>query len=243
MVYDTITGDPRSLTHKDYVNRTSMEVAFYAMQTVRIWNQDVLMFYDSGSNAPLIEGTLAKQLRLDVLASECIPVGALGGKTSWSEFGAYTVTLGPDMNGECHELEMQGIPAITSVIPKVDLQELLDDAKCVLPQGTHMPMKIGGTNAQILVGIKSTQLGPKLVHTLPNGLGIYESVIYDVYQSNICFSGLHAIFTQAYRKVGMSTNYVQVLFTEMARAYMDSPKTLVRVSVEEHEPPLDIFFT
>ena len=53
MMYDTITGDPRSLTHKDYVNRTSMEVAFYAMQTVRIWNQDVLMFYDSGSNAHL----------------------------------------------------------------------------------------------------------------------------------------------------------------------------------------------
>ena len=50
MVYDTITGDPRPLTHKDHVNRTSMEVAFYAMQTVRIRNQDVLMFYDSGSN-------------------------------------------------------------------------------------------------------------------------------------------------------------------------------------------------
>ena len=77
-----------------------MEVAFYAMQTVRIRNQDVLMFYDSGSNSHLIEGTLAEQLRLDVLASECVPVGALGGKTSWSEFGAYTVTLGPDMNGE-----------------------------------------------------------------------------------------------------------------------------------------------
>ena len=240
MVYNTITGDPRPLTHKDHVNRTSMEVAFYAMQTVRIRNQDVLMFYDSGSNAHLIEGTLAEQLRLDVLASECVPVGALGGKTSWSEFGAYTVTLGPDMNGECHELEMQGIPAITSIIPEVDLQELWDGALRVLPRGTQLPVKIGGTNAQILVGIKSTQLGPKLIHTLPNGLGIYESVIYDVFQSNICFGGPHAIFTQAYRKIGMSTNHVQVMFSEMARAYMDSPKTFIRVNVEEHGPPLDI---
>ena len=240
MVYDTTTGDPRPLTNKDHVNRTSMEVAFYAMQTVRIRNQDVLMFYDSGSNSHLIEGTLAEQLRLDVLASECVPVGALGGKTSWSEFGAYTVTLGPDMNGECHELEMQGIPSITSVIPEVDLQELWDGAKSVLPRGTQLPAKIGGTNAQILVGIKSTRLGPKLIHTLPNGLGIYESVIYDVFQSNICFGGPHAVFTQAYRKVGMSTNHVQVMFTEMARAYMDSPKTFIRVNVEEHGPPLDI---
>ena len=117
------------------------------------------------ATAHLIEGTLAEQLRLDVLASECVPVGALGGKTSWSEFGAYTVTLGPDMNGECHELEMQGIPAITSVIPEVDLQELWDGALSVLPRGTQLPTKIGGTNAQILVGIKSTHLGPKLIHT------------------------------------------------------------------------------
>ena len=56
MVYDTTTGDPRPLTTKDHVNRTSMEVAFYAMQTVRIRNQDILMFYDSGSNSHLIEG-------------------------------------------------------------------------------------------------------------------------------------------------------------------------------------------
>ena len=38
----------------------------------------------------------------------------------------------------------------------------------------------------------------------------------------------------------MSANHVQVTFTEMARAYMDSPKTFIRVNVEEHGLPLDI---
>ena len=51
---------------------------------------------------------------------------------------------------------MQGIPTITSIIPDVYLQELWDNAKRVLPRGTQMPVKIGGTSAQILVCIKST---------------------------------------------------------------------------------------
>jgi competence transcription factor ComK len=239
MVYDTTTGDSRPLTHKDHVNRASPETAYYAMQTVRIRNQDVLMFYDSGSNGHLIEGVLAEQLRLDVLTSDSVPVGSLGGKAMWSEFGMYTVTLGPDMNGECHELEMQGIGTITNEIPEVDLQELWEEANIVLKGKRQMPIKIGGTSAHILVGIKSTHLGPKHMYSLPNGLGIYESVIYDIYQSNICFGGPHAIFTQAYKKFGMYANHVQVMFTEVARAYMDSPWNFIRADVDEHGPPLE----
>jgi hypothetical protein len=210
------------------------------MQTVKIKNQEVLIFYDSGSNGHLIEGTLAEDLQLDVVASESVPVGALGGKAMWSEFGMYTVTLGPDMYGECHELEMQGISSITNRLPEVDLQELWDEANEALHGRRQMPIRIGGSRAHILVGIKSTQLSPKHKYSLPNGLGIYESVLYDIYQSNICFGGPHAVFTQAYRKAGVSINHVQVMFTEMARAYMDSPRTFVRMDVDEHGPPMNL---
>jgi hypothetical protein len=237
VVYDTTTGRPQPISKNVLINKTSSESAFYAMQTVKIKNQEVLIFYDSGSNGHLIEGDLAEDLELDVVTSESVPVGALGGKAMWSEYGLYTVTLGPDMYGEYHELEMQGISSITNRLPEVDLQELWDEANLALHGRRQMPIKIGGSCAHILIGIKSTQLSPKHKYSLPNGLGIYESVLFDIYQSNICFGGPHAVFTQAYRKLGLSGNHVQVMFTEVARAYMESPKTFIRVDVEEHGPP------
>ena len=147
MVYDTSTGEPRPISRNDHINKTSAESAFYAMQTLRIKDQDVLVFYDSGSNAHLIEGSLAERLRLDILLSENVPVGALGGKVMWSEYGKYTITLGPDHEGECHELEMQGIPSITGQMPEVNLKELWSDANSVLQGRSTLPPRIGGSKS------------------------------------------------------------------------------------------------
>ena len=66
------------------------------MQTLRIKNEEVLVFYDSGSNGHLIEGQTAKLLNLDVLSRESVPIGGLGGKVSWADYGKYTIILGPD---------------------------------------------------------------------------------------------------------------------------------------------------
>jgi hypothetical protein len=49
------------------------------MQTLAIGGEEVLTFYDSGSNGNLIEGALAEDLNFDVLDSRCVPVGVLGG--------------------------------------------------------------------------------------------------------------------------------------------------------------------
>jgi hypothetical protein len=236
VVYDTATGQARPISQKDNIIRTSSEVAYYAMQTIRIKDQDVLVFFDSGSNGHLIEGELAEELQLEVVTDEMVPIGGLGGKTVWSDYGLYTVTLGPDTNGDLHELDIQGIRAITNKIPGVQLDALWSEAKLVVQDTRPMPVKIGGTRVNMLVGIKSTRLGPKLVHVLPNGLGIYESVIRDIYHSNICFGGPHEVFTKAYRDAGRVVNNVEILFTEMAQAYMNAPRTFVTAHVEDHGP-------
>ena len=240
IVYDTTTGESRSITQHDTIIKTSSDTAFYTMQTLRIKDQDALVLYDSGSNGHLINGQLAEKLKLNVVTCEIVPVGGLGGKVTWSDYGKYSITLGPDINGECHELEMQGLNKITNELPKVDLQGIWDEANTVLHGKRQMPIEVGGTSVQILIGIKSTQMSPKLKFSLPNGLGIYESVFYDIYQSNICFGGPHPIFTQAYREAGYSVNHMEAMFTKMARAYMDTPRTFIRVDVDEHGPPLDL---
>ena len=82
VVYDTTTGRSRTVSQKDIINRTSSDTAFYAMQTLHIKNEEVLIFYDSSSNGHLIEGQTAELLDLDVLSCETVPIGGLGGKVT-----------------------------------------------------------------------------------------------------------------------------------------------------------------
>jgi hypothetical protein len=65
---------------------------------------------------------------------------------------------------------------------------------------------------------------------------VFISALVDIHGSNICFGGTHAVFTQGYAKAGMSAGHVQVLFTQIASAYMRAPYTMVRASCEDHGP-------
>jgi hypothetical protein len=87
---------------------------------------------------------------------------------------------------------------------------------------------------KLLIGIASTQLAPKLMFSLPSGLCIYESKFMDKYGTRLCFGGPHAVFTQGYKKFGTSSiGTVQVLFSEIAEAYLHGPRTLVAESPDE----------
>ena len=154
VVYDTTTGRSQTLSQKDTINRTSSDTAFYAMQTLRIKNEEVLVFYDSGSNGHLIEGQTAELLDLDVLSRKTVPISSLGGKVSWADYGKYTIILGPDAFGECHELDMQGIKTITNTLPEVNLTQLWDEANTVQHKKRQLPPKVGGSPVQILIGIQ-----------------------------------------------------------------------------------------
>ena len=92
----------------------------------------MLVFYDSSSNGHLIEGQTAELLDPDVLSCETMPIGGLGGKVTWTNYGKYTIILGPDAFGKCHELDMQGIKTITNPLPEVNLTQLWYEANTVL---------------------------------------------------------------------------------------------------------------
>jgi len=240
IAYDTTTGLGRPVTPSDDLMKTSKEIAYYTMQHIRVGRRTLLIFYDSGSNGHLIEGPTAEDLQLDVITDMQVPIGGIGGKVSWSNYGMYQLTLGPDINGRFHQLDLQGITTITRMIPMVELDELWNESRSVVGNNCALPVFLGGTSVSILVGIKSTALGPKLIHTLPSGLGIYESVLTDVSGSNICYGGPHHVFTQAYAKVGRTSNHIELLFSEVATAYMNAPRNFVRVDVEEHGPMMSL---
>jgi hypothetical protein len=96
---------------------------------------------------------------------------------------------------------------------------------------------VGGDRVKLLLGIKSSALVPKLHFSLPNGLGIYISSLIDIYGSNICYGGSHEVFTEGYAKLGTSAGHVQVLLSQVARAYLRSPYMGVHSRREEYGTP------
>ncbi len=99
------------------------------------------------------------------------------------------------------------------------------------------PQEIGGAPVKLLIRIRRTQLAPVLKFTLPSGLCVYESKFRDVYGATLCFGGPHVVFTRGYRQAGfrVTSGMFQVLFTELAAAYMGGIRAVVGASIEEEE--------
>ena len=202
VVFDTATGAHRPLGKEDRIVEQSGEAAFYTLQTLKLGDCEVLTFFDSGSSGNIIEGELAERLKLQVLTDAAVNMGGFGGIRVWSEYGCYLLSLGPSTDNKIYSLEVQGVDTITERIPQVDLRRLWPEAKTLIGNNVPLPTLIGGSRVHLLIGIKSTPLEPVRLHTLPNGLGIFRSVFKDVHGSDIIFGGPHAIFSEAYSRLG-----------------------------------------
>jgi hypothetical protein len=99
-----VTGHKSDLPLDARVIRQSNEAAFYVMQTLRIHSMNVLTFYDSSANGNLICGEVADKSGLTVLDSCPAVVTVMGGGTVDTGFGLYSCMLGPDADGQYHEL-------------------------------------------------------------------------------------------------------------------------------------------
>jgi hypothetical protein len=237
--YDTRDGSIRQIQPQDPIHMPSKEEPFFIMQQLRIGGEDVLTFYDSGANVHLVEGSLAERVGFTVLDDKCVSIGVVGGGQVWTEYGQYACVLGPDASSQYHQIECQGLERITSFVPEVDLGPLASEAAPTIYNGNlvRYPKTIGGDRVKLLIGIRSTALSPRLHCSLPNGLGVFISALLDIHGSNICFGGTHEVFTQGFARAGMSASHVQVLLTQVARAYMRAPYTMVRASCDDHGPP------
>jgi hypothetical protein len=230
IVYNTIGGKVRPLYRKDAVIKMSPETPCYVMQTLNIAGIDVLTFYNSGANNNVVNNKVAIKAGFFLLSCNIICFGVAGGGTVDSDCGQYTAILGPNRNSDYHDVECRGVDTITGIFPRFDLIPLHAAAACYLPgHGPNLPPVIGSDEVKLLTSIRSTQLAPKLMLTLPGGLCVYRSVFTDIWRSEYCFGGPHAIFTEAYDKAkdGKHAGVAQIVFSELAMAYLESPRTFL----------------
>ena len=222
-IVNTFTGESVDVDETDIV-RESHEESFYLMQIIDLRGQECLCFFDRGANQHLIEGDLAEKANLKVLDPRSSPIGVVGGSRIWTQYGMYSVILGPTIEGKYHELKCQGIKSITNTFPKYDLQDIGRTVRQsgVIDPDLVLPKYIGGSRAQLLLGIKDVHLDPVTLTILPNGLGVYQSQIKDIFGSRICYGGPHSLFSEVNKKTGGDFNHINIFLTEMVTSYRNS---------------------
>ena len=219
---NTSTGDLVKIT-KDQIIKESEHDSFYIMQTLKAGDRDLLTFFDRGANQHLIDGQLAEDLGLKVEEERPTNIGIVGGGTICTQYGTYSMTLGPTEDGSYHKIIAQGITSITSEFPRYNLTPICDEVResNKLDHSTVLPEYIGGQRVSLLIGIKSPALDPEKLFQIPSGLAVFKSPLVDKFGSQHCFGGPHSLFTSVNSKLG-NVNHINVYFTDMINQYKNS---------------------
>ena len=239
--FNTQTGEiVDDIQDCDIINEVVQD-SLYIMQMLKFGNEECLTFFDSGSNQHLMNGSLAEDLKLKVICSENMSIGTVGKNRIWTNYGIYSMMLGPDREGGYHEMYVQGISAITDTFYKYNLSTINKEIKRsgILPRETILPEYVGGSEAKLLVGIKDSSISPVLEFTLPNGLGIYRSEFTDMFGSNKCYGGPHQLFTQVNKNGHGSFNFIRCHLSEMVGSYRRSLYSSLRLLFDGTEEVVD----
>ena len=102
-----------------------------------------------------------------------------------SGVGGLTVTANDEWltamdrtDGKLQAMQCITLNKVTADFPRVRIHEAVFEIKKDKPsnkrlQGLRLPKEIGGTDTDILLGIKHLAIFPKEIHSLPCGLTIY----------------------------------------------------------------------
>ena len=227
--FDITNG--KSIPNSDIIHKVQKEDSqsdpMYPMQVINIANKPTLLLYDTGATTAVIKVETAKSLGLQEIDNTPQYIQVANGSVVPTGGGIYNTILGPDKSGQFHELRLIGLDTITGEIPHYDLttvgKELrVNQASTPMSKET-LPHSIGGTEIDIIIGIKHSRLMPSLELVLPSGLQVWRSRIPDTNGSFIIFAGPHPSFKSQDPETERSSYTMRVLFTELYREYQNAP--------------------
>ena len=236
--FDTVSG---KITDVDSQNTVfpGREDYLYVFQELALMNQQILCFYDSGASGNIIRGSLAEKVGFKVEHQECVPIGCLGDKSYYTDYGSYLAKLGPDEDGAFHFTPFQGLGKITRAYPRYPLSDIVKEVKASarLPDDTIFPEGVGGKEVDMLIGIHSPEIVPKLLFTMPSGIGVFKSAFADINNSRICFGGNHYSITLINKKAGsFSINQLTFMLSRCANQYLRMPFMGLDINMPPHRP-------
>ena len=162
----------------------SSEHSIYLMQKLRIGNSECLTFFDSGANAHLIDGDLAKKEKLQRMSEKQSALGMIGGGTVTTESWNFRFNLGSGKDRCCHEMRATGIKNVTSDCGEYGLSEICEEfvsSANELEKEYILPRIVGETKVHLLLGVKNARIQPTLLRVLSLGFRVYLSPFKDVW--------------------------------------------------------------
>ena len=201
---DTELNNERIVTESD-------GQSVYFMQMLHLKGQTVLCFYDSGAQLSLIKTSVARALKLPMVDRSGLYLVGAGNKITATSDGTYELVLGQGPNGEIYKFRASGMPELTSDIAQYNWTSVHDEVRTYgaqvalkqqLPAGSRLalhpdeilPHTVGGTQVELLIGLKLPALQPVNLFNLPGGLSVARGVLCDVNGSRIMFGGVHNQF-------------------------------------------------
>ena len=225
----------------EIVDHNILDDSLYIFQQLNIEGVDVLVFFDSGATGNLVLGSLAERLKFKVVKQGSDLIGCLGNTSLYTQYGSYMAKLGPDEAGSFHQLLFQGISKITSVFPRYELSKIVQEAENSgqLPEATILPSWVGGQSVSILLGVKYPELMPKLLFSLPSGIGVYKMPFFDKFGSNIAFGGHHHSITETNRaSASISIHTLSIMLSRTLSSDLFIPWPEPELTVPQKKYPL-----
>ena len=171
-----------TLEHGDTVEEEITDDPLYLLQVIEVDGKQYNVFYDDGCGGSILTKSAQERLgdRVELLSSENIDIGGVGGISTVAAHGEYRFKL-PLASGR--EALMVGpcMDQITHVFPTFPLSSILEEVAVEARKegvdtnkwpATH---PFCGGETDIMLGIRYKRYHPKEVYSLPSGLGVFES--------------------------------------------------------------------
>ena len=215
------------------------DVAIYKLQTIRVGNQDLNIFYDSGCQDMVCRKEAVDYLQNMERAKRVVDgplmLSGVGDQKSICKHGKYDIKI-PLHNGK--DIHLCGIclDKVTGTFPSYPLNEVEREIRKEFSDSggdpntlPKLPDCVGG-NTDFMIGIQYLKYYPKKMYSLPNGLSIYESQFLNPDGSRGIVGGPHRIFTEVHKNLGSHLSMGAYL-TDIAQAYQNGYKLSVDISL------------
>ena len=162
------------------------------MQWLQISRTNNLIFFDREAKAHLVQGKMAVAAGFKVTSSCPTSLTVVGGGSIKTLYGSYQFNLRPRAGKKYHEISCVGMDSGTSMFNKYDLSEIFSEyisQSDPIQTVPLLPKYVGGSEVNLLLGIKKTNLDLVWIKTLPSGVAVYQSVFKDIWGSDLIFAG------------------------------------------------------
>ena len=177
-LHEFFTADMRKINPDATVHKIPDGEPVFIFSVIQGLHNSIMAFIDSGANCWLAkEGIPEREFVSSKLADGPIPLYVASGITTYAsaEYGS----LIPLSNGDFQTVRGLTLKKVTADMPELDLRPAFEQIKanCVdnkTISNLKIPKVVGG-DIQMIIGIKYASIFPKVVHTFPSGLTVFES--------------------------------------------------------------------